>query len=289
LSKLVLGTVQFGLNYGINNKTGVIDNISLFDLLDFAYDNGVDTLDTAYNYGESEKRLGQIINSEKLHFDIVSKTPKGSNSQNISHYVQESFERLRIDFFHGYLLHDFNDYLNDKDIFKYLIQLKESGCIQKIGFSLYNPEQLETLFYDNVVFDLVQIPYNLADRRFEKYFEALKHRNIEIHARSVFLQGLFFMKQNELPNKLKPVGNFLDKLNELSKEINRSIENISLNFVLQNNFIDKAVIGVDTINQLNKNIKTAKNKLKKEAMELIGKELTKIVFPSELFVPSNWD
>jgi len=87
LNKLALGTAQFGLNYGINNKSGVIDEDSLSKLLNYAFDKGIDTLDTAYNYGNSEERIGKYLSVNNNNFKVITKAPKGSDSNNIKKYL----------------------------------------------------------------------------------------------------------------------------------------------------------------------------------------------------------
>lgn len=286
--KLALGTVQFGLNYGINNKTGIIDNDSFSELLNFGFERGVDTLDTAFNYGNSEERIGKYLSGSNNDFKIISKAPKGSNSQNIKKFFQESIDKLNVDSIYGYMLHDFEDYLNDKQIINSLTYLKEHGFVEKIGFSLYHPEQLDILLKNGIRFELIQVPYNLADLRFENYFEHLKNINVEIHIRSVFLQGLFFMKFDELPEKLKPFKAFLEKLDGISKDSKRTTENIALNFAVQNENIDRVVIGVDNKEQLQKNLNEINYGIESETLLELRKELNKINISQELLMPSNW-
>jgi len=287
-NKLAIGTVQFGLNYGINNNTGILDDHNLQELLVSANLNGINTLDTAYNYGKSEERLGKLLQNISKKFNIISKAPQNSDSQNINTYFNESIARLQVNSLYGYMLHNFDDYNNDKNIVSVLNSFKEKELVKKIGFSLYYPEQLEQLFNENIQFDILQIPYNIADRRFEPYFTELKDRIIEVHTRSVFLQGLFFMEENVLPDKLKAFIPFIKKLNIISKKIDKNIEDILLNFVLQKIQIDKVVLGVDNTPQLNKNTKAAENKLSHEELELIELELSELKIPSELLIPSNW-
>jgi len=287
-NKLAIGTVQFGLNYGINNSTGILDDHNLQELLISANLNGINTLDTAYNYGKSEERLGKLLQNISKKFNIISKAPQNSDSQNINTYFNESIARLQVNSLYGYMLHNFDDYNNDKNIVSVLNSFKEKELVKKIGFSLYYPEQLEQLFNENIQFDILQIPYNIADRRFEPYFTELKDRIIEVHTRSVFLQGLFFMEENVLPDKLKAFIPFIKKLNIISKKIDKNIEDILLNFVLQKIQIDKVVLGVDNTPQLNKNTKAAENKLSHEELELIELELSELKIPSELLIPSNW-
>ena len=287
-SKIVIGTVQFGLNYGINNKTGIPTNEEISKLLVFANQNGIETLDTAYDYGESEKRLGKLIKQNDLKFNLISKAPKTSNRKNIFRYFDESLKKLQKKYIYGYLLHDFSCYQNDPQIIKSLHYLKEINAVKKIGFSLENPEQLEKLFADNISFDLIQFPYNIVDRRFEPYFGELKRKNVVIHTRSVFLQGLFFMNPDELSPKLKPFKELLHKLKELSKKNNRTIANITLNFALQNEFINNVVLGIENIKQLTMNLCEVNNLQNYEKNRLIDLEIKKIQIPQELLLPSNW-
>lgn len=288
-TKLAIGTAQFGLIYGINNQSGVIDDVSLFKLLNYAKMKAIDTLDTAYNYGNSEKRIGQYLSNTNSEFKIISKAPKNSNNKNLITYFNESLARLGVNRLYGYMLHNFDDYRIDKNILLVLKSLKERELVKKIGFSLYYPEQLEQLFKENIQFDLLQIPYNIADRRFEPYFSKLKNMDIEVYTRSVFLQGLFFMGINNLPDKLKEFIPLIKKINNISKTIDKDIEEILLNFVLENKYIDKVVLGVDNIVQLNKNIKASENKLSHEELELVESELNEIKISQELLIPSNWN
>lgn len=288
IKKLALGTVQFGIDYGINNNTGMLDDLNLQELLVSANLNGINTLDTAYNYGKSEERLGRLLQNIPEKFNIISKAPQNSDSKNINTYFNKSIARLHVNNLYGYMLHNFDDYNNDKNIVSVLNSFKEKELVKKIGFSLYYPEQLEQLLSDNIQFDILQIPYNIADRRFESYFTELKDRDIEVHTRSVFLQGLFFMEENVLPDKLKVFIPLIKKLNVISQKNNKNIEDILLNFVIQKKHIDKVVLGVDNTIQLNKNIKASVNKLSRKELTLIDLELSEIKIPSELIIPSNW-
>ena len=289
VEKIAIGTVQFGLNYGINNTNGIPSEADIDNLLRFIFDEGIDTLDTAYNYGNSEIRIGRFLQKSGKPFKVISKAPKNSKISTIEKYFLESLERLTIPHLYGFLLHDFIDYENDKRILAPLYELKNNGKVDKVGFSLYHPEQLEMLFNDKVQFDIVQIPYNLADRRFEKYLGELKKRNIEIHVRSVFLQGLFFMNPETIPEKLIPFKSFLILLDEQSKSFNKSIASIALNFVLHNMLIDKVVLGVDNVDQMKKNILDVDTNLSENDLRQIISELEKIRIPEKLLMPSNWN
>ncbi|MFH1798393.1 MAG: aldo/keto reductase [Candidatus Omnitrophota bacterium] len=245
--KICLGTVQFGMDYGIANKTGKVSKEEVFKILDFAKTNGIETLDTAHAYGVSEKVLGEFIKDRGAAFDIVSKiSDKGQ--------LRESLSLLGAENIHGCLIHNFKDHTENTDLWKTIENAKKDLFVKKIGFSLYKTQELETVLEQNLKFDIIQVPYSIFDRRFEPYFRPLKDRGVEIHTRSAFLQGLFFMNPGTLPEKVMGAKKHLEMLRKLAKENNISISSLCLNFVLDNPCIDKVVIGVDSLSQLKQNI-----------------------------------
>jgi len=259
-NRIVLGTAQFGMNYGINNKRGKIPYSEVVEILKFAFDNGIDTLDTASSYGESEEILGKIIDNSSLEFNIISKLPNVKNEENVESIFYETLERLKQKKIYGYLFHSFETFTNHQYIFDIFQKLKHSKKIGKIGFSLYYPSEIDYLFENNIDFDIVQIPYSIFDQRFENYLPLLKKRDIEIHVRSVFLQGLFFKKPDELNGNFIRIRDKLKTINQISKNMNTPIASICLKFALMNENIDKVVVGVDSIENLKENIRGIKGK-----------------------------
>jgi len=255
IDKLALGTVQFGLDYGINNRKGQVEPNEIKEILRLCSKNGINILDTAYAYGSSEAVLG---NSYLEKFRIISKLPSCQNSE-VFDFFQESLRRLKKERLYGYMLHNFSIYEKDKTIWQQLLSLKSKNIIEKIGISLYSPEELETLWSDGVEVDIIQFPYNLFDRRFEGILPLIRERNIEIHTRSTFLQGLFFKNEDDLPDYFDSIASKIKLLHRLSKENNISTVELCLGFVLQNDFIDKIVIGVDSVEQLLSNINAINN------------------------------
>lgn len=203
MTKLVLGTVQFGVNYGINNISGQVPLDEVRTILRIAAKNGVKTLDTSSAYGNSEIVLGNALKNTDFQFDIVSKYPK--SDLGVREIFQKSLDNLGVKSLYGYLVHHFEFYQEHPEIFSEMTALKNEGKIHKIGFSLYNVGQLNYLMDNNVKFDILQFPYNIFDRQFEPFMTDLTNRGVEIHTRSAFLQGLFFKDTNFLPEKLKPL------------------------------------------------------------------------------------
>ena len=276
MSKLVLGTVQFGLQYGVNSA-GRPSQKAVKGILEEAAKGGITTLDTSSAYGNSEDVLGESI-SNPGQFKIVSKYPQGEIP--VKEVFEGSLKRLKIDKLYGYLLHHFEVYEENPNIWDDFIKLKESGKVEKIGFSLYWPEELEFILKNGSPFDLIQVPFNIFDKKFLPYMQELHEKGVEIHVRSTFLQGLFFKDRNALPEKLQPMKKYLLQLDEFSKKSSLSISEIALNYNLQNPYIDGVLIGVDNVEQLQMNLNSVKDT--PINIEIEVKE-------QELLNPSNWN
>jgi len=249
LDKIVLGTAQFGMQYGINNKRGKVPRQEVYEILNKAVDSGIDTFDTAYDYGESEEILGGFIKSCDKKIKVISKLPV-CKSNEVKALFYSSLNRLGIPALYGYLIHNYSHYSNDFAIWDELKQIKEKGKIEKIGFSLYFPSELDFLFKQGLRFDLVQVPFSIFDRRFEPYFPELKKRKVEILVRSVFLQGIVFKKASELNGMFALIRDKIRRLNVLSAEAGIPITSLCMGFVLSNTFTVKAVLGIDNLTQL---------------------------------------
>jgi len=275
VSKIVLGTVQFGCHYGINSA-GRPNEEEVRSILQKSADAGITKLDTSSAYGDSESVLGACMPSD-VNFHIISKYPKSDMS--VREKFMDSLKRLKVLKLYGYLLHHFELYCNNKAIWNEFIKLKQEGLVEKIGFSLYTTEELELLLRDNVPFDLLQVPYNIFDKQFEPYLQMLKERGVEIHVRSTFLQGLFFMNREKLPKKLQPFKSYLLQLDEYAREHQISVAEVALNHNLHNPAIDGVLIGVDNQSQLIKNLQSIRNE---------RVEFDIHVHEKELLNPVNW-
>lgn len=256
VSRIMLGSAQFGQNYGIANKTGKIFEEEAFEILRCAHEEQIKNLDTASAYGESEAVIGKFMEIHGDYFKIVSKLPPLEQyvNESLEGFLRSTLKRVRTKKIDGYLIHRFDDFLKYDALWEHLVGFKERGFVSKIGFSLYTPGELEILLNRKVDFDIVQIPYSIFDRRFEEYFDALKERNVEIDARSVFLQGAVFLPGSSLPTYLQSLGGPLRALQRISSEHNISINALCINFVLINARVDKVVIGVDGLNHFKENI-----------------------------------
>ena len=274
-SKIVLGTVQFGCQYGINS-VGRPSNDQIADILQEAKVGGISVLDTSSAYGDAESVLGKV--NATANFKIVSKYPKCDKT--IKDTFEKSLAILKTDHLYGYLLHHFEIYKENTSIWEEFIALQESGKTDRIGFSIYEPEELDFILKNKVKFNLLQIPYNIFDRQFEPFFEQLKEMGVEIHVRSTFLQGLFFNDRATLPEKLLPLKQALLDLDAYAKSINLTVGEVALNYNLQNTYIDGVLMGVDNKEQLLQNFKSVSDKKISCEFKIEEKALLK---------PVNWN
>jgi aryl-alcohol dehydrogenase-like predicted oxidoreductase len=248
-NKLVLGTAQFGMDYGINNKRGKIPREEVFKILKVAFESGIDTLDTAYTYGESEAVIGDFTRISGFKLKIISKLPVCSLG-NIENLFETSINRLRLDSLYGYYMHSFQHYLETPEVWSTLTKMKSEGKVTKIGFSLYYPSELDYILDHNIPLDIVQVPYSIFDQRFSSYFPKLRDKKVEVFVRSVFLQGLGFKDPSELSAHFENIKNKIVNLRKLSKDIDAPLSSIFLNFAVLNEYINKVVVGIDNIENL---------------------------------------
>ena len=271
IKKLGLGTVQFGLDYGISNREGVTGIEEVKRILDFARGAGIDLIDTAYGYGRSEEVLGLAGVQD---FKIVSKFMPESQRLSIQEQVKTSLERLKTKSLFGLLAHRPADLLKNPDIWPYLQELKQKGQVEKIGFSFNIPEEAEPLLKKGYLPDLIQMPFNYFDNRFQDIMIKMKEKGCEIHSRSAFLQGLFFISANDLPGFFKDVK---PEIYELQKN-KEALPGLLLKYCLEKPFIDKVIVGVNNLAQFQDNINALDSKY---ALPEFNKQIkTNILTPS---------
>jgi aryl-alcohol dehydrogenase-like predicted oxidoreductase len=258
--KLGLGTVQFGTDYGISNHSGQTAPSEVAGILDFALAQGISYLDTAPAYGNSESVLGQFLTPEH-NLRIVTKTDRISKSRVNDQDVElvlstfrKSIQNLNQDSVYGLLVHHPGDLLADggDKLFSALESLKAEGLVQKIGVSVYNQSEIEQLL-DRYIIDLIQVPLNVFDRRLLKdgYLQSIKTKNsLEIHVRSVFLQGLLLMNEVDLPAYFVDLIPHLSSYRRANEERGISHLQAAIGFVNQIEAVDTLLVGVNNLDQL---------------------------------------
>jgi aryl-alcohol dehydrogenase-like predicted oxidoreductase len=282
IGKLVLGTAQFGMDYGINNVRGQVTPDEVNEILSAAGSVGVHFIDTAYGYGNSEDVLG---NSPSLHnhsFRIISKYAAEGLTP-IEQY-KASLKRLKVDRLYAYMVHNFPTYSNNTAIWKEFVQLKKEGLVERIGFSLYTLSELEYIISNKLEVDIVQVPYNILDRQFEPWFQILNERNIEVHTRSAFLQGLFFKNPETFEGNIKPLAKYVKKIQNYCQTQGIQVEDLALGYVLSSQ-ADGVLIGVDSLQQMRNNIQSATREISDEEMAFIR---SIDIIEKYLLSPVNW-
>ncbi|MCU7834980.1 MAG: aldo/keto reductase [gamma proteobacterium symbiont of Taylorina sp.] len=253
LDKIILGTAQFGKHYGIANTSGQVAPDEIKKILSIAYQHNIKSLDTASIYGNSEEILGTIGVKQ---WDVITKesyVPKGE--LDINYWLERSFRKtlskLSLDRIYALLIHEAEELFgkNADNIYSSYLKLKSTGLVKKIGVSVYSVEQVEFILA-NFDIDLIQFPLNVLDRRMIEsgVFEQLKHKKIEVHARSIFLQGLLLMKKR--PKYFNQWKSLFNRWHIWLKENNYSSYQACLNYALSMPEVNKIIIGIDSYLQL---------------------------------------
>lgn len=261
MNKLCLGTVQFGLEYGINNSLGrKPKKEECFEILDCSLDHNINCFDTASGYGNAEEVLGEYLKKNNDKAKIISKIKSIELNEKIDSYVlsecENSLKKIGIKSLYGYLLHNAKD-IYSKEILNAIKHCKKSGLTKNIGVSIYSPE--DALYAAKIEdIDFIQIPYNVLDQRLNKtdFFTIAKKNNKTIFARSAFLQGLLLMNISKIETKIPKAAKYVMQFEKISQKHNFSRKEAAFLFLLNNPDIDYIVFGVDTKKQLEDDIKT---------------------------------
>ena len=253
--RLALGTAQFGLDYGIANHNGRVSVDEAGRILAEASCAGIETLDTAIAYGQSEETLGEI-GVEK--FQIISKLPAlPERPDDIEAWVfnqaRGSLRRLGVSKLYGILLHRPEELFGKygSQLYRALQKLKDAGLVDKVGVSIYAPDELSDLT-KSMRFDLIQTPLNILDRRIMEtgWAERLASQGVELHARSAFLQGLLLLDEATRPSKFSQWGGVWREWHQwLAKEDLTPLQ-ACIRYCLSVPEINKIIIGVDSLSQL---------------------------------------
>jgi len=288
MSKIALGTVQFGIDYGINSMRGQVKPNEVEDILNYAHCQNINLLDTAPAYGNSEQVLGGV---NVKNFKVVTKTRHFENTeigvQEIE-LIEKDFTRSLLDLIqnsvYGVLVHNADDLLktgSDK-IFDKLQELKQEKKIEKIGVSIYDHNQLQSIL-KNFDIDLVQLPFNILDRRLidSGMLSMLKNKGIEVHARSIFLQGLLLMSEQHRPDKFNRWSGLWKIWHEWLNDNQITALEATIRYAISMSEISKVLVGVDTKDQLKEIVIASSGVLPSIPDEMFTNDV-------DLLSPSNW-
>ena len=259
-NKIILGSANFDQIYGI--KKNFIKKSEIKKLFDLAIKSEIKIIDTSPLYNESEKIIGLLNNNRFKIISKIPKPPKTIKKENIQKWLKQnvmiSLKNLKIKKFECLLLHNANSLLckNGDEIYKGIRNMKINGFTSKIGVSIYDFNVLDKIL-KKFKFNLIQAPFNILDQRLvEKgWLKKLKKRKIEVHARSIFLQGILLLKHNQLPKKLIKLSKKLVMWENWLKKNKFSSLQVCLSFVLNQRQLDGIVVGYNNTNQLNQILK----------------------------------
>ena len=286
-SKLILGTAQFGLKYGINNTIGKLKKDEVLSLLKVAYNSGIRLLDTAEAYGNAHLLIGNYHKKqEDFKFKIITKFPHQIKHNLIKGKVLEYLDIMHVKTLDVMMFHSFDSFQSNYNSLDTLNELKSEGLIKNIGVSVYTNDQLKSLLNEDLI-TVVQLPFNLLDNFNVRgdLINQLKIKGKVIHTRSAFLQGLFFKKSSDNISIVQALKPHLKALNKIVKKQGCSMEELALSYCIKEKNIDNVIIGVDSISQLNANIKAAAYEVNEEALKCINNiNVEKL----DLLNPSLW-
>lgn len=257
--RIGLGTAQFGFPYGITNTYGKPTSDEIRQMLEYAGGHGISLLDTAPAYGDSERLLGELL-PPGPRFRVVTKTQVGVGAAIDAPYLRQvrdtfrqSLRQLRRDSVYGLLVHHGTDLLKPgaERLFDLMLQFRDSGEAEKIGVSVYDGEEIDRVTARYPV-DLIEVPLSIFDQRLIEsgHLGMLKKRGVEIHARSVFLQGILLVDPTELPAGLARARQPLHEFRQAAHAAGLSPIEAALGFVLSVEEVDVALCGVTSLTQL---------------------------------------
>ncbi len=285
VNKLILGTANFGMNYGIAFGKQVSKE-EVFRILDLAVKEKVFGVDTAPVYGDAEEVIGEYFSQKGQVLKVITKLPRKyyKSYEDVKSTLLESLKNLKIDSVDYLLIHSFETFKQHKELLDYSLKsLKEQGLLKFYGISVYHPwevfEFLET-FGGNFA---VEFPINVFDRRFVPHIEKWKEKGIILFARSIFLQGLFFLTKEEIKGVFEKVKDKIMKLQQISRELGIGLACLCLLFVLKFSQIDGFIIGIDNKKQLEDLLDCVKMK-ERNTLELEDFE----VRDEDIILPYRW-
>ena len=293
---LCLGTVQFGMDYGIagQKKPPLHEAV---DILDYATQNGIVTIDTANAYGVAEDVVGEFLEKKTIPrsklFLISKLRPNLLDEVDASHYydimksnLTDSLQRLKTDYLDSYLLHS-SRYVFSDEIIETLSRFQQEGYVRHAGVSVYEPEEAKKCIERQNV-DFMQVPFSIFDQRMlkEGVFQMEKGTHTQIHSRSAFIQGLILMEEEKVPPFLEKAKPIIRKIDSLCGKFRISRIALAMGFVKEQNAISHLVFGVDNLTQLKEDIECFSHSISADIINDIGREFADI--ETDIVMPSLW-
>lgn len=296
-SRLMLGTVQFGLPYGVANSQGQPSLREVIDILECAHAGGVNCLDTAPFYGQSEKVLGRALHEAGLQEEmlVISKAlrdvPENASASDVDKLAEEqvstSLRRLQLDCLPLCLIHL-------EDNFRYvdsLLALEEKGWLAHVGCSVTSPESARSVIETGLA-DAIQLPSNIFDNRFNQepsVLELAEKNGVAVFVRSAYLQGLLLMSPEDVPNDLTAAIPVLRKLEQLASDWKLSREELALRYVLGLHGVSCVLTGVDSKAQMQRNLQVVSEGELPATLQEAIEEIVPRDLPIDIISPFMWE
>ena len=250
IKKICIGSANFGMEYGLNKKSPLLKK-DIKEIFEFFKKEKNIYIDTAANYKNSEIIIGKYSTKKFKIITKIKKIPKGIKDLEkwLKNEIYISCKKLRVKKIYGLLIHDTKDLKNKKDakkIYKTFDILKKSKIIEKIGLSIYNPNELD-LYLKNYNFEIVQAPLNIFDRRIVNsgWLKKINEKGIEFFARSIFLQGLLIKDINKIDKFFLPYKKKFEKFDTWTQKLNISKVEACIRFVNSFREVDKIIVGIN--------------------------------------------
>ncbi len=266
MKSFILGTANFGTRYGKIKKNNYVNRNMANEIFDICLKNSINKIDTAPNYGNAQKIIGEYgAHKFKIYTKLSTIDKKEKDlKKNIFNQIDKTLINLKINKIDNIFFHDTSQIMSKLGIkiYEEIKRLKEAGVIKKIGFSIYSPSVIPFLI-KNFDFDIIQFPCNVFDRRILKdnYISNLKQIKCDLVVRSVFLQGLLLQTLNKIPNNFNHSYKLIEKWNIWHNENNLSKYSTCIGFINSLNFKKKIIFGISNKHELEKIIKNSMNKV----------------------------
>lgn len=292
---MILGTVQLGINYGINNKIGKPAIEEAFNMLDYAYDHGVTTLDTGPMYGDAEDIIGKYFARNNRRFLVNTKAPDVIPRELeaygfILNSIKGSLSRLQSECADCYFLHQFVHCRVD-GVMEAMRYAKKEGLIHNVGISLYHPNELTYIISEIAdLVDVVQIPLNVFSmHEWEDNMKKAKYAGIRIYARSIYLQGLVFMDPEDVFPRNIGVSEYIKYVCTEAESMDRPLAHFCHDVVISNSYLDDIIVGCESLEQLKSNIalENEKNVIGGEVIRRLNEYMVGV--PKDVLDPTTWN
>ena len=294
--KLCLGTVQFGMDYGVFEQPKKEPEYCI-KCLDYATQNGIDAIDTATAYGIAESVVGSFLKkktvpreklfiSTKLRPNCLDDVEPERYRDIILENIKESLKTLNTEYVDAYLLHS-SRYAFDPIILDALTVVKKEGMARNIGVSVYYPDEAEACI-ENANVEYMQMPYSIFDHRMKEneVFTNSQKKNIHVDVRTTFIKGLIRLRDDEIPEHLSKARPILKKLDEICSKTGFTRVELAMGYVKREKEIDHLVFGIRTLEQLQQDIAAFKKVIPENIFEEMDSAFADI--PTDLVVPSLW-